>query len=100
MSWKYKVELKDIRDSHENGDLSLEELAHLIAVRLKKIKVRDIREAEGLQDELNDIIFEFENFINEVDDVDFFDNILETLYDWGDIYLGDGQKLCWIGFAI
>ena len=99
--WQFKLELKDIFES--NGYLSSDDelpknILHTFLERSKKL-LENIKESRWKYHAtyLLEQIEGMENspFVSVGD----FNNILDHLYDWGDISLDSnfaGKKLCWI----
>jgi len=80
--WKYRLNLKDLWEARDKGNLTIQELAKKIAVRLRHKAFY-----KKFQDDLDDIIDYFENCTENVTE---FDCHLGMLYDWA-----DGER-CWI----
>lgn len=98
-NWKYKLLLSDLRIKYEKDEITIVELAIRIAERLRILEIE--QEDNEYENDLENIITEFETSCNDVED---FDCILNRLYDWGDIRLDTrndiiADRLCWIGFA-
>jgi hypothetical protein len=95
--WQNTLDLADVWDKVDTQEISIQELAGVIAKRLKKIK-RNIPE-----DLLEDKHFIVEDFIdlskNEAATDEDFNEVMTYLYDWADTPLDDewnGKKVCWI----
>ncbi len=74
--WKSKVLLVDLHRQHEEGDITLQQLAASVVTRL---------EASSYSDELGGIIGDFENVSEDPEaDVEDYDHALSSLYDFGD----------------
>lgn len=105
-NWKNKVDFSDLHREYNNNTISIQELAHSVAIRLTvlhtQIKAKNIEEQVIHLDTLQSIIDEFEGLAtDEYADTDNYDTVLSSLYDWGDISLSsnpsfNGDKLCWI----
>ncbi len=88
-NWKYKLKVGADRAAFDRREITLEELGQRFADKIRALPCFDD------EIELDDMALEFEN----VSDVQDFDNILESLYDWADQSLDDGwprAKMCWI----
>ena len=107
--WQRKLNIKDAWDASANGDMSSQELAGVIAKRLRKLKpfVGDRIDndlAEYLDNKRDEIAEEFEAIAEDSDsDTKDFDYVMDELYDWGDEMIGDGsvgfsrtKKACWV----
>jgi len=81
----------------ENDKSLFRELAKEIVFKLRLLLPFE----NSLDDEKEDLIYEFEEIVNCPEcTIEDFDNIMEDLYDWGDIKLDDEwppAKVCWIG---
>lgn len=115
-NWQFSLDLKDAWKKHDEGEMSIVDVAKAIATRGKglvvEIKVRadiakrtDEEFSESLKDMARtleqDILPMFEELVEtENDDVEEFDNALEDLYDWADEPLGFGRKMCWVSTVI
>lgn len=92
--WKHKIDLSDLRERYGKRELSASEFGRLLAERIRKQKWFKANE-----EDLEPIADEFEGVTN----IEEFNAVLDTLYDWGDIVLPTpkGQfiqnKMCWIG---
>lgn len=74
--WKHKIDLSDVFDIHEDdGQKNAQEAGKIVAQRLRQIKISD--------PELDSLIIEFDELGS--DDIDEFDNIMEDLYNYGEI---------------
>lgn len=69
--WKTKIELRDLHEAFEKGEMTVKEVGKALADRVQKNRYAG---------ELEDIIYE----LRVVDDVDDYDWCLEQLYDFGD----------------
>lgn len=98
-NWKYRVDLADLKDKYEDGEIDISELRDGVVERLEelKTKIKDSYYKELLQ-EITD------SFICEVFDEKDFNNVMGDLFDWGDIETSPSKstmknRLCWIGLA-
>ena len=96
-NWKHTIRLNPEWDEAKAGKMKTHELAAVIAKRLQALPPF----RASIDDERNDIAAEFAAFADEAaDDVEWFDHIMDRLYDWGDISLDGkffgGKKCCWI----
>ncbi|KKN29329.1 hypothetical protein LCGC14_0845390 [marine sediment metagenome] len=89
-NWKHKIDISGILHNEEEYP-TIEEKGAELSKRIRGFVRFDS------YPELEDIADEFEG----VDEVEWFDNILDSLYDWGDTTLPPfdawpRNKLCWI----
>lgn len=96
-NWQRKLDLKDVWTSVDDGEKTIQELAGIVAARLKALAPfadEDIEEAKA------EIVDNFEDLAeDEETDYPDFNYIMEDLYNWGDTRLDDGwpgKKVCWI----
>lgn len=95
--WKHKLNLENIFGLYNNSEITLVELGAKIA--------KTIETSHFYSDyaELEDIISDFYGMEDD-DTVEYFDEILGSLYDWGDDTESDvikvngpvRSKTCWI----
>lgn len=94
-NWRYKIDVSAEWEQAENEQINAATLAGLVAKKLKELPCVDTDR------ELEDIIIELESMaISETANFDNFDNIYDSLCDWGDTTVGGGwppTKMCWIG---
>jgi len=93
-NWRYELNIKDIWKKLESDEIDVKEAGKRIA---KVIKESSFFEKERDND-LEIIALDFEY---SVDDVETFDSIMESLYNWGDQDLPTQvgmmqRKICWI----
>lgn len=109
--WQRKLELKDEWPKTRNGELSVSQLADIVADRLEALEPFGDKELDrSLDYEREEIIEEFRALAEDAD-VDDFDEVLERLYDWADTPMGGGRgvnipgvfsgilagkKACWV----
>ncbi len=91
--WVYRLDLKDLWRREEEGELTIKELAKLVAERIRQLPCY-----EKYIDDLEEIVNEFEYCCGDVEE---FDSILERLYDWADtpLHTRKGQmqrRICWV----
>jgi hypothetical protein len=94
-NWQNKLDLKDLWEKYDKGELAPREIGKQLSVRLLKLMPSLPKE---FQEEIHKIALAFET---EIDDIDDFDNILNDLYDLADTPLptpaGQMQrKLMWV----
>ena len=94
-NWQYKLDLKDLWEKYDKGELTPQEGGKEVAKRLQNLIPLLPTQ---FQDEANKIADAFEI---EIDDIDDFDRILNDLYDLADTPLSTptGQmqrKLMWV----
>ena len=97
-NWQRKLNLKDVwNKSTEDGDMTVQELAGVISKRLKALRPLG---DDGVDVERDEIADEFEGLSEDPDaDTNDFDNVMASLYDWGDMALDNNwppKKVCWI----
>lgn len=96
-NWQSELDLSDLWKSFNEGEIVVNMLSHKVSNRLKDLKVV---EDKDIIMERDDIADEFEMLgMEDNPSIDDFDNVLERLYDWGDISLDGkcgGKKVCWI----
>ena len=76
-NWKHTLNLADF---YRNNSFTIKEKAKLVASRLRRL-------SENLKDnEIEDIVYEFEDFANCSDELDVndFDELMVLLYDFAD----------------
>ena len=91
-NWQNELYLKDLWDKFDDGEMTTQEVAKEVGLRIRKL--RCFRKYE---DELEEIAMEFESCELKAE----FNSVLEELYDWADTCLptpkGQMQKkICWI----
>lgn len=101
-NWTHNLELKDLHNKHESGEMGISQVASTVAIRLKALIATNTPPiSEDLKEEAEELA---ERFENEIDDVEDYDNVLSDLYDWADTELPCKpgtpftmeQKLCWV----
>ena len=92
--WQCKLDLKDVWNKYPD-EIEIQELCKIVAKRL-----RELKPPAQVMDERDNIADEYEIMSIDKDlTVEEFDNIMQDLYDWGDISLDNkfgGKKVCWI----
>lgn len=78
MPWQTKVDLSDLFVAFDENSMTVEEIARATAARLRKNRYAS---------DLHGVI----ELLEEVDDIDDYDSLLATVYDFGDI-----NKRIWI----
>src|ERR1051326_1628756 len=97
-NWKYHLRVGVDRREYEDGKISIQELGKRFAQKIKTLPCYEKEESRfSSTDELEDCALEFEH----VQDVEDFDDILESLYNWGDTEIAPfncwpRNKMCWI----
>jgi len=103
--WVKKIDLKDVWNEAENGELSILALTKILVERLSVIHYskKDSERFEQLNQDLEEIIGWFEDLIeDENEDADEFDSVLNEIYDFGDRIISnnkpfyDTDKALWI----
>lgn len=75
--WNYTLNIKEEWRQAKNDEISVQELAKIIAAKTKKFKLEDF--------DKEDLIFEFEEFSKDDSlDKDDFDELWNQYYDWAD----------------
>ena len=95
--WQSRLDLTDVWNKHPDR-ITIQELCKTISERLRKLnptRVPDyvVEEKENIADEFEILSIDKETTVEE------FDDIMQDLYDWGDIRLDNkfiGRKVCWI----
>ena len=91
--WVRRLNIKDAWKQAQEDEITSIDLAKVIVEKLKRFNLED-------DWELQDIITEFESFIEDNEDDDsWFNSIFNSLYDWADTPLDNewnGKKNCWI----
>ena len=104
-NWVKKIDLKDVWNKTEDGELSILALTKILVERLSVIHYskKDSGSFEQLNQDLEEITGWFEDLIeDENNDADEFDSILNELYDFGDRTISnnkpfhDADKALWI----
>lgn len=92
--WKYTLSIKDEWNACKEERISLRELIQTILTKLQAFKIEDDAELENLLDDFEMLAEDGEP------DVEEFDNLWDSLYNWADQETEPGhwpkQKLCWI----
>lgn len=98
-NWKRKLDISVEWQKADKDEITVQELAQVIANKLTDLP--DFPDEEEINLEKEDII---EAFIDLSEDknatTDSFDSLMEELYNWGDNNLDDNwppTKVCWIG---
>jgi len=89
--WLCRLNIADVHEAARNHEITPQQLANSIAVRLSALKCPASVEAE--KDEL---VVDFTEFSQGEGDFDDFDEIMEKLYDWADTSLSFSVKVCWV----
>ena len=95
--WQRKLKIKKEWRQSEDGAITPQQLAAIIADRLAALAVFGDEEIDDTRDELVD---EFRSLSEDpAADSDDFDCVMVDLYDWADISLDghwNGKKVCWV----
>ena len=98
--WQNKINIKKTWNGYEAGENTLQDICGEIVSELGRIRPNVEKRYPDELDDLDGIIAEFLTLRDDKSaTVDEFDNVLESLYDWGDTALDSnfvGKKLCWI----
>ena len=98
-NWQFHLNLHDKWDTDDVHEISVD-ACEKIENLLKEIRLRQHPVYKEMADALEDILCDFEIVRNDPDaSEDDFNNVLESLYDWGDTPLDNqwgGKKMCWI----
>ena len=95
--WQRTLAIKDEWQAAQNGEITQQKLAGVIADRLNVIGSYANEYVENLRQELVEQFLGFSE--DETADVRDFDYLMSDLYDWADMKLDDqwnGKKVCWI----
>jgi len=95
--WKYEIDVKDAFAKGKAGEFTPKQIAMEIVRKLERVAKR------ADDSELDDIILDFTSLPDDADHDDF-NEIMETLYDWGDQSVAPfdtwpRHTMCWIGAA-
>lgn len=94
--WQQKLDIKDIWQAADAGDLSRSDLCAEIARRLTAIEPMGDEEIDEEKDDIASDFKALSEIAPSEDDVNF---IYDRLCDWGDRPLDNewnGKKVCWI----
>lgn len=84
--WNYTLNIKEEWEQAKNDEISVQELAKIIAEKTKKFKLEDF--------DKDDLIFELEEFSKDDSlDKDDFDELWNQYYDWAD------SRRVWVAIA-
>ena len=89
VNWQRKVDFSTYTEKHEEGELSIQEFAKIVAEKLKTLRKF---ENEYINNQLKEIICSFENLADDEEcmgEESTFNYLLEDLYNWGDTPLDD-----------
>jgi len=94
-NWQSTLNIANDWQKCQRNEITLIELSKVIASKLEKIRDLDNQE---INEEKECLITEFKLF--EGDSRDDFDELMEQLYNWGDILLDNNswprKRVCWI----
>lgn len=101
-NWLNRIDLLETRARYESGEISLADMAREFARQLDEnvnVGLDEYREQDK-----NDLVSELQYFADEeCEDEDWFTEILEAVYDFGNqrVFVDGGQRasLLWIAFA-
>lgn len=102
-NWQRELDLRDLWDSYNEGETSIQNVAKEIAVRLKALAPLtggSLLEIEATKDL---VVEEFEAASEDLTlTTDGFDSIMMRLYDWADLLVAPAERgkmtkrVCWI----
>lgn len=100
-NWQTKLDVRDLWKQHDDGEITVQQIATEMANRLEKLKWPI--DLTGIAPGRDKFVEELQSLAEDEDaDVDNFDDVLARLYDWADMpvtpredILG-GRKACWI----
>ncbi len=97
-NWQRTLDISNAWQKADKKQISTISFAKTIIKELKQLT--EFTRYTDIEKQKLDLIDEFEDFVltNE-DDEEFFDNLMEKLYDWADTSLDGkvgGKKACWI----
>lgn len=95
--WRSRIELQPEWDATKNGSMIVNQLATVIAKKIKETKPLNQIYLESRRLWLMEQFEEIGERSNL--DVEEFDDLMEELYNWGDTDLDgkwNGEKVCWI----
>lgn len=97
--WQRKLILNPEWDQAQEHEISTQELARSVAVKLRALKPFGTSLAE-LNDERDGIAEEFDDLAaNKSATQQDFNYAMQSLYDWGDQRISpewNGKKVCWV----
>lgn len=76
-NWKHQIELGDLHNKHEKGELTIQEVGKQLGNRLEKLRLKYYPEDWHLEE----YVWWLHDDVNDVND---YDNILAEIYDWAD----------------
>jgi len=95
--WINTLDVSDVWDKADEGEITVAELARVVHDRLTAIPAYSNADVEY---ERQTLIEEFESLADDEDsDFDAFNYSWDRLYDWGDTSLDtvfNGRKVCWL----
>ena len=98
-NWQFHLNLHDKWDTDDVHEISVDACEKIEAL-LKEIRLRQHPIYQELAAVLEDILCDFEIVRDDLGaSEDDLNNVLESLYDWGDTPLDNqlgGKKMCWI----
>ena len=96
--WQRKLELMPEWGDAKERKITPQEMASVVAKRLKALK--SFTGYEVVEQDREELIDEFESLAEDgAADFDDFDGVMHRLWDWGDTPLDGkfgGKKVCWI----
>lgn len=102
-NWQRELDLRDLWDSYNEEEITLQALAKGVADRLKALAPftgGSLLEIEASKDL---VIDEFESVASdEAQTVDDFDSAMTRLYDWADLLVAPAERgkmtkrVCWV----
>ena len=105
-NWQHRIELKDLHEKYEDGEITIQEVAKQLKSRLEilygAINKRRYLAKDIYLEMLKTITTDFEALSEDENaSVDNYDDVLSSLYDFGDIKLDNKDifheaRLCWI----
>jgi len=97
-NWQRRLKLQPEWDLAQNGRIAIQEMAQIVADRLKALEPfvgERLVELERMG-----LIEAFDDLTTDEDAIaDHFDSLMDELYEWGDTSLDGrfgGKKVCWI----
>ena len=98
--WQRKLDVRDVWKKAKARQITLQELATVVADRLENLVPFNNKEHPDINLEKRDLIEAFRDFATESgSSFDGFDVLWRELYDWADQDLDDhwnGKKVCWV----
>lgn len=94
-NWVYTLNIQDLREKAKNEEITPADYMAEIVRRMRALNVAD--KYKAARDRVANLIEEYIHAGNDWDDAD---DLMESVYDWGDTVINGSTrprtKLCWI----